>query len=580
MYVDRIARILRKHRYSQFADVLGSFKEVLIDMRYPCAVCKEGIIKISPRFFNQFTIKQQTFALMHELCHYIFWHFRYAEKGCDLLKSNIACDAVINNQLLSGKLISLDLLAPIKGAVTNEVFTKHIDLADKVWLNYFKYSCCWGFSEERLNSDIAYKYMVELEKEKQAKRQSLKKEMREMFTSQQEEQNNEENNQDFDEQESELNDVDTKSNDEDFDDEDFDNEYSDDEDFDDEDSQLESSDKDSGFDSNDFEDTDSENFDSNDFEDVENEEPEEGFETDNDLDYNDFSQESGNQNSSDYNNTQDDMPDSEEDLNSEFDLGSNSLPGQEYEEGFEGWDESMEQRINSQLKNEKHINSLLDEMEEEAVKNRDVNTLNRCFSQRELIAPKEQVNWQIIFKQAVLKGSAFKKEYSFARPNRHNLSIQRASHSRAQLPNNVSTRPLPSVHVFVDTSGSVEDNQLSRVLYEVQQVFKICSSFDLEVTPFNDRLGNTCVSKAGSHFNISNFNFSRGGTAFCPIWDLYFKNGKKQPDICIIITDGIPNDREEWTKCCKMIGKRTIFVTNQEWFTPPEPKMEVIYRKF
>lgn len=577
MYVDRIARILRKHRYAQFADVLGSFKEILTDMRYPCVICEEGI-KISPRFFNQFTLKQQTFALMHELCHYIFWHFRYVEKGCDLLKSNIACDAVINHQLLSGKLISVDLLAPTKGIVTNEIFTKHIDLANRVWSDYFKYSC-WGFSEERLNSDIAYKYMVELEKEKQAKHQSLKKELREMFTSQQKEQNNEESNQDFDEQESDLNDVDTESDNKDFDDEDFD-----DEDFDDEDSQLESSDKNSDFDNvdyNDFEDADSENYEySNDFEDGENREPEEGFETGNDLDYNDFSQGGENQNSFDYNNLQDDMPDSEEDLNSEFDLGSNSLPGQEYEEGFEGWDESLEQRINAQLKNEKHINSLLNEMEKEAVKNRDVSTLNKCFSQRELIAPREQVNWQIVFKQAVLKGSALKKEYSFARPNRHNLSIQRASHSRAQLPNSIATRPLPSVHVFVDTSGSVKDNQLSRVLYEVQQVFKICSCFDLEVTPFNTRLGNTCVSKAGSHFNISNFNFSRGGTEFCPIWDLYFKNGKKQPDICIIITDGIPNDRTEWTKCCKMIGKRTIFVTNQRWFTPPEPKMEVIYRDF
>lgn len=92
--------------------------------------------------------------------------------------------------------------------------------------------------------------------------------------------------------------------------------------------------------------------------------------------------------------------------------------------------------------------------------------------------------------------------------------------------------PVPRVAIAIDTSGSMSQNDLIRVVSECKSILKACGAFaDLVV----------CDAAIHEHKKISNVNEIKkslkggGGTDFVPVFEALEKNG---PDILVFATDG------------------------------------------
>lgn len=598
MFKQQIVQILKNNKYFGYANVVEHLKETFTDKVPLCNINNAGDLEINPKTFMSLNVKQKTFAVMHEVCHLLFDHFRYASSGIDKQTLNIACDVVINNLLNRGRIIDINLLEPIAGIATIDNTIYYNEQTRKIAANVFSDFYGSYFTEDTnfnnyINSPVMINFIQEANHKNLDPNFVMSNVQKDINKKQEEERQSKQNEKDNSNQYKE--------------DEDSENVKSD--------SESEKSDIDPSVqkDNNDYN-KECGNQDNSEYNDCD-----EGLDTNSDKEQDDYSEGNQDKNSQDKNNgskgkdtkskEKGNYGDDPEDDYDESDSSENGLDGDNRNTDSSNIDmpnclgdeyvsqedksrimQQAKQWFNEGLQNKKDVSRCrLEAMQQDlnymAQRSQNKQVMEQFFNTKDCLKAFETINWTTIVKQAVLQSSVMKKDYTFAHPNRRNLILQQVSKTKAQLPNNYESRPVPNLHVFVDTSGSVSDFELGCVLNEIKNLFNSCNRCNIKVTYFNDTLGRTNQYRLGQKFDIDSFGIARGGTSFSIIWDLFYNaKGDKigtHPDICVIITDGVPNQgRYDYSYGGKMIGKQTIWVTNQKGFKAPNPNMKVVYRQF
>ena len=136
-----------------------------------------------------------------------------------------------------------------------------------------------------------------------------------------------------------------------------------------------------------------------------------------------------------------------------------------------------------------------------------------------------QVDWERELKQEVLNGVDWvkgKSDYTF-----HGLS--RRQHSQIIFPSMITK--IPKVIMIVDSSGSMSSKELSKALAEIEGVISSTGS-ELEVVVWDCQLHSSVKVSSATQVEI------KGGGCTSMDAALEFVAQEKQPDICVVFTDG------------------------------------------
>lgn len=195
------------------------------------------------------------------------------------------------------------------------------------------------------------------------------------------------------------------------------------------------------------------------------------------------------------------------------------------------------------------------------------------------------VDWKDKLK--VFLKNSLSKALTFSRPSRRNRLIQKLSKTRCVLPSFFATQDSYErvIHVWRDTSGSVPKEVVHRDFSEIARLAKDLPNNKLQLIMFTDYVDfrpELCQTRTKKLPDLSNLTYKSGGTSFKCIYDFYFVEKNKQPDICVILTDGFATLNFE--SASNKIGKQMIWVIDSAYlefgkeFKVPNKEVEVIYR--
>ena len=548
MYKEPVMELLKDCCRKDLSSLLGFLRERVVDQPFYACVTNDNELVLGKRFFtlNQ---KQRTFAILHELLHISYGHFKFYKADVNHKVMNIANDAIINEAILLGRIVPVEYVQPVDGIplFKNTVYRDMDNLVAFCKSYYGKLRRVdltdWWF-KQYLTSSIVYKVLMESpvpEVPKCKLRKSNNKDNRD--TNQNIDSNNKQENNDEGEH---------KGN----------GEENDDENRGDEESTEESGGSDYGSD-RDYDETECDEQDSQD-----------NGDSGTDIDSHDESDQDDETQSNNESQNSDGQGEQPNPLQYEpvaFDLES---LGQEYQDDFDGASNPFEvyKNCDGRFDNSNQICGGLSS--EEAYKNG-----YNAYLVKEALS--RNIDWKSVVKTCIAQSKKTMKQYGFSVPNRRNYKLQQVTQSKVQLPNQCSTQPVPTVHVYVDTSTSVSDYNLACMIYEIKDIYKFSGNIDLTVRFFNEYVYGEMNTKTNT-FNFRNMpKLRRGGTSFDAIYEQYYNpNGEvhhKIPDVCVVITDG----------CCWIndkflplpLGRKTVWVTDRT-MRMPNPKCINVVRRY
>lgn len=151
--------------------------------------------------------------------------------------------------------------------------------------------------------------------------------------------------------------------------------------------------------------------------------------------------------------------------------------------------------------------------------------------------------------------SSIKVDYDFRKPNSMSWVYN------VVMPN-FSTGEKISAHVFIDSSGSITDEQLADFLGEIKNMAETFDDFYISVSSFDTKVYNTQEYDPNNISEISKYKaMGGGGTDFDCIFN-YLKEKNIVPNSLIIFTDGRPYDSWGDPNYC---GNETIFLINNKY---------------
>jgi len=148
--------------------------------------------------------------------------------------------------------------------------------------------------------------------------------------------------------------------------------------------------------------------------------------------------------------------------------------------------------------------------------------IKRCVE--ELFKPK--VRWQNELRRAIIEGMGNRTKSTWYRVHRKGID---------ELPG-IQRLRTPDAWVLVDTSGSIDDQELKQFLGEIYGVAKNCK---VTVIPWDTQVYDEITVRSPSQVasKVSKYMKGGGGTEVTPALQYVKKNAKKD-DVIIILTDG------------------------------------------
>lgn len=135
-----------------------------------------------------------------------------------------------------------------------------------------------------------------------------------------------------------------------------------------------------------------------------------------------------------------------------------------------------------------------------------------------------QVDWKAALRNFVAAKIPAQSTRTWARLNRRFPYIIKGNKKRR----------VPLITVAIDTSGSVDDDQLATFLPEIDAIRKIHKA-DVEFIQCDSQIQDISVVKPKEKFPAT-FK-GRGGTSFLPVWDYLDNESKRKPDVVIYLSD-------------------------------------------
>ena len=508
MYKEPVMKLLETYNREDLSRLLGFLNEKVVQQPWYACVTNDNELVLGQRFFtlNQ---KQRTFAILHELLHISYGHFRFYKSAVNHKIMNIANDTVINEAILNGRVVPTGYVQVVDGVplFNNTVYKDMDNLVDHC-RSYYGISCLKPddtWFKTHLTSALVYETLLDSPVPEAPKHKKNKSDTDKSST------------------------YDIGS-----DDSDNPNDKTDD---------GENNDTDGNNDSDDERDTSDEK------------DSDEGNGTSNSIDSGSDSDENS---SLQYRPVQ-------------FDLDS---LGQEYDEDFDGASNPFEVYKNCDGKFDNN-----EEIAEGMGSKVAFENGYRAYLVKDALSRK--IDWKSVVKTCIAQSKKTVKQYGFSVPNRRNYKVQQVTNTKVQLPNQCSTQPVPTVHIYVDTSWSISDYNLACMIYEIKDIYKFSGNIDLTVKFFNDVVYGNMNTKSHT-FNYKNLpTIRRGGTSFNSIYKQYYSDDKrviqKIPDVCVIITDG--EDFISYGFRPLPLGHKTVWVTDKK-MAMPNPKCINVVRPF
>ena len=123
------------------------------------------------------------------------------------------------------------------------------------------------------------------------------------------------------------------------------------------------------------------------------------------------------------------------------------------------------------------------------------------------------------------------------------------------------------LHIYVDASGSVNDDEFNRILGEAWYIMRKLKPRAIYLTPFNMKLGKTHQLKSLKSFNTLNIS-GKGGTSIGPVFTDIIE---KKPMVTVIFTDGKFRVPKELPKTPIIWG----IINNPDWDQPCGKKLDI-----
>ena len=158
---------------------------------------------------------------------------------------------------------------------------------------------------------------------------------------------------------------------------------------------------------------------------------------------------------------------------------------------------------------------------------------------------------------------------SYERPNRRNYILQNYSKTRATLPVYKRKYELPTIDIHIDSSGSVSDYQLIKIIGEIEAAVHLLKFEQINIFFFSSIFYNTGIQiKRKESLDLNEYTFpGRGGTDLDNTFKQYNTGALKSPDIMIFITDGMFSQ----VKRCSNVKCKKVFwvIEDNPKFSPP-----------
>ena len=135
-----------------------------------------------------------------------------------------------------------------------------------------------------------------------------------------------------------------------------------------------------------------------------------------------------------------------------------------------------------------------------------------------------QVDWKAVLRNFVAAKIPAQSTRTWARLNRRFPYIIKGNKKRR----------VPLITVAIDTSGSVDDDQLATFLPEIDAIRQIHKA-DVEFIQCDSQIQDVTIVKAKDKFPAT-FK-GRGGTSMLPVWDYIDNKSKRKPDVVIYLSD-------------------------------------------
>jgi hypothetical protein len=163
------------------------------------------------------------------------------------------------------------------------------------------------------------------------------------------------------------------------------------------------------------------------------------------------------------------------------------------------------------------------------------------LAQAEGEIPSSDIPWEDTLRQEVFSGMAHTEgigDYTFTVPSRYQSALNDEYGDDAPvLPGEHA--PLPEVFTAIDTSGSVDDENLRRMVGHTMGILDTLGG--MAVTWIACDAAVHAVTEVRSVDEMLANLKGRGGTAFQPVFDA-IKKMTKQPDVLVSMTDGYGDD--------------------------------------
>jgi predicted metal-dependent peptidase len=142
-----------------------------------------------------------------------------------------------------------------------------------------------------------------------------------------------------------------------------------------------------------------------------------------------------------------------------------------------------------------------------------------------------RLNWREMIRMNIQ--STVKSDFTWMRSSR------RGWHMDAIMPG-MKNDEMVDVVVFVDASGSINENMLKDFLVEIQGIMDAFSEFRIHVATFDTKVYNPADYTSDNLDNISDYEITGGGGTDFDAMYHYMRENDIQPKRMIVFTDGYP----------------------------------------
>ena len=157
---------------------------------------------------------------------------------------------------------------------------------------------------------------------------------------------------------------------------------------------------------------------------------------------------------------------------------------------------------------------------------------------------KPKINWRHYLKKLIQ--SHIKSNLDWSTPSRKSFD------SRFHLPGN-DNDDMISIHLSIDTSGSMSNDMLSDFLGEIYGIVNQFPNFIIRIWTFDTSVYNYKEYTSDNVRDIKKYKImGNGGTEFMVNWD-FMKKNKIRPDLFVMFTDGVPCGSWGVPKFCETI---------------------------